>query len=425
MLRRALVVIVASASLFACSSHAVIPSSPQGGGAFIPAILQSGGGEQWEQFLPPAGLQPAAIIAGPITSMWFAANGNIWNVGMSGAFTQMTTLAPGASIFGLVEGPDKNIWFTTDEFSQSEVYKMTPTGQLTLVSSINDGNGSYGAMCVGPDGNLWMTGTNSIERMTLDGTVTVIPLPKGVPELITSALDGGIWFTYNDGPLGIGRVDPTTLEVQQYDAPAGYGNLAGLVAGNDGNLWSGSVIGKLGRIVRITTGGVYTDYRPGIKSPVPIGVDVQGPSNLLYAVGVNNSGKYIVRFNESRLAADSSILFPDSGHKSVSGMALGPDGNLWMSDITYDAINVYVVRELTVSPTSVSESVGAQTTLTAAETKTPPTKLRAVSSNPNIAAVADGQTVGSFVVTGVASGSCSVRISDDRGNLVNVTITVN
>jgi hypothetical protein len=52
-------------------------------------------------------------------------------------------------------------------------------------------------MILGPDGNLWFTHGNSIDRLKVDGTITEYPVPTagGNPSALVIGGDGNLWFT--------------------------------------------------------------------------------------------------------------------------------------------------------------------------------------------------------------------------------------
>jgi virginiamycin B lyase len=118
---------------------------------------------------------------------------------------------------------------------------ISASGQLT--SFTLPGNDAL-AIVTGPDGNLWCTNGQTIDRMTTSGTLTVFPLPDGVlGRDLTWGSDGNIWFT-ECGPNGspttgamdhIGRMTPNG-DITQFAVPTGTFPYT-IVNGPDGNLY--------------------------------------------------------------------------------------------------------------------------------------------------------------------------------------------
>src|SRR5262249_29968220 len=110
---------------------------------------------------------------------------------------QLPLLTTGAHIgaAGITAGPGGNLSFTAPV--QSEVGRITPSGQVTEFSTLGN---EPGAITAGPDGNLWFVGNfvgGKVGRITPDGQVTEFSLPNAFiqPVAITAGPDGNVWFT--------------------------------------------------------------------------------------------------------------------------------------------------------------------------------------------------------------------------------------
>lgn len=336
---------------------------------------------------------------------------------MDGVITNVTNLS-GATFADLTLGPDKNIWATADDPSRGfEVVQITPSGisqRFPVTANV---------ICAGPDGNLWFDDGANIDRMTTSGVITQVPIPfNGSVLSIAPSRDGGVWFT--DQALNqavIGRVDPHTLAIVTYDMSAYQPLLGNLVGGSDGNVWTSRQ--SDGDLIRITPSGGISTYPHGlprkIRNDNPWLAERDGTLFLVFGLS-----KYLIRFSEAHTSVIDRVRMPDSNSQEPVRTSIGPDLNLWTSDVEGEQFVVYVRHVLIVTPISIVLNVGATQTATASELKTKATQLRAASSNPAIASVTNGPTAGTFVVTGIAIGSCTITIDDQRGNSVSVPITV-
>ena len=83
--------------------------------------------------------------------------------------------------FGIVSGPDGNLWFT--EGNRDVVARITPKGEITEYHTPT-ALSQPGAITVGSDGNLWFTemSGNNIGRLTTAGVFTEYPIPTQYSE---------------------------------------------------------------------------------------------------------------------------------------------------------------------------------------------------------------------------------------------------
>lgn len=438
-MRSRLCIAVLAAGMIGCSSHSAVVSTPTGQRE-LPKVVQIGDGSTFA-FVPTPNLVPFTTVKGADRNLWFIGGPpgnitqNVYTISMTGVVTKMTNFS-GVTLWDITEGSDKNTWFTdNDPQLGPEVVRLTPTGQTTFYGLPGP---SVSSICTGPDGNLWFVLASgyqgidlSVDRMTPDGVITNISLGfSGDISSITAGPDGGVWFTESgvNSDL-VGRIDVHTLAFTRYDA-TGYGPMFGnIIKGRDGNLWTSRRTD--GDLVRITPTGSFSSYPHGLPRKITndnpwLVMDDGGPrfGDVIYAV--YGSSRYIVRFSVMRLRQIDIIALPHPGSSNTGiRAALGPDSNVWTTDYQGTEYIAYILHTLTVSPTSMTLSVGASQTITASERHVDPSVLRATSSNPGIAAVGNGGIAGTFVVTGVAVGTCTVTIDDQKGNSVNVSVTVN
>jgi hypothetical protein len=141
-------------------------------------------------------------------------------------------------------------------------------GQAVMDFPIPNGYESKG-IAAGPDGKIWFAEYLKIGRVTLTGDITLFTTPTFSYSNggIASGPDGNLWFTEQVGVIG--RITPAGAIVE-FQLPVDFlaPTPGAIVAGSDGNLWftevaivfNGSVYGAVGRIGRITTAGLITEF---------------------------------------------------------------------------------------------------------------------------------------------------------------------
>jgi len=146
--------------------------------------------------------------------------------------------------------PDGTVWYTAQ--TTGELGRLDPATGETHHIPLGAGSSPHGVI-VGPDEAPWITdsGLNAIVRVD-PGTeeVKVFPLPveTGYVNLNTAAFDanGVLWFTGQGGIYG--RLDPSTGDMQVFDAPRGRGPY-GMAATPDGTVYYASLANDhVGRI---------------------------------------------------------------------------------------------------------------------------------------------------------------------------------
>jgi virginiamycin B lyase len=147
---------------------------------------------------------------------------------------------------GLISGPDGYLWFT--DSSKSQLDRASLSGVIQSMAL----PGGTAALTTGPDGNIWvvMMASNEIARVREDGTFTgfPIPTPMSFPQAIATGPDGAVWFT-ESGLNKLGRLDPSTGKIVEYDVPTPNAFPQFLTACG-GDLWvTEANVGKLARIV--------------------------------------------------------------------------------------------------------------------------------------------------------------------------------
>ena len=192
--------------------------------------------------------------------------------------------------------------------------------------------------------------------MTTAGAVTEFPLAAGVPSTITAGSDGALWFTETElvpGPQGnrpngkIGRVT-TTGQVREFTLPHAGTDAGAITAGPDDALWfteghndprTGTQLSAIGRI---TPAGTIREFPLPRPNTTFTGITA-GPDHALWftAQTVDPTGSGTAQIGRITTAGAFSFFPVPATSMLMSagpggGIAPGPDGNLWFTEITRD-----------------------------------------------------------------------------------------
>ena len=276
--------------------------------------------------LPAANSQPKYPTVGPDGSIWFVEVNSIGKISYGGDITEFPLPDGPGTAQQITLGPDGNVWFTE---TTRKIGKISPTGEITQYA-LPAGSGIPNAITSGPDGNIWFTESNAsaIGRITPEGTITEYPegTAKGTQaSAITSGPNGNVWFTETGAPA-VAEIAPNGT-ITRFPITAQLAGPESIVTGSDGNVWfSDPVQGTIGRV---TTTGQFNEYHvfPAIDHLV------QGPDSALYG---EMAGGEVLRMDfAGNITNEQPIL---DAYGDDSGLALGLDGNLWMTETTSNAI---------------------------------------------------------------------------------------
>jgi len=243
--------------------------------------------------------------------------GTIYRVTTNGVFLQLYNFTNGLDgsypVAGLIQGTNGNFYGTTTwggSHSSGTVFQMLPNGAITSLYSFtggNDGDSPYGALVQASDGNFYGTtvigGSNSlgaIFKMTPGGVITPLYSFTGT----------------NDGAYPY----------------------AGLIQGADGNFYGTTTFGgphDAGSIFKITPGGVLTrlySFTGGADGDSPLAGLLQGNDGNLYGTTYQGGGVGVgTVFKLGTNGAFSTLYsFSDTdGAFPFAGLALGTDGKLY------------------------------------------------------------------------------------------------
>ena len=352
-------------------------------------------GQITEYPIPTADGAPREIVAGPDDNLWFTDDDGIGRVTLSGQVTEFALPSPDDAV-GIAAEPDGDVWFTDQGNNAigriTTGSGFTRPGQVTEYP-IPTAKSGPNAIAAGPDGNLWFTEENDqtvgasrqIGRITPAGQITEYPIPTTMsdPAGIAAGPDGNVWFTEGGGEH-IGRITPAG-QITEYRIPTAVADPTGIAVGSDGNLWFTEYYG--GSIGRILTGAPaasasapavtgsprrgdevtcegeqWADWagrQPVLDAPdaTPPGVQwllggapIAGATGTTYTPVGGEEGDQLsctvtafYPFLDVTVSATSAgvTVLPPAGPTPVrefpagsatSGIAAGPDGNLWFTE---------------------------------------------------------------------------------------------
>jgi streptogramin lyase len=420
--------------LAACQSGSVSPIAPSDqtdSHSISPHIVQGGSGAKFIEAYDVACVD--GLIAGPLTSIWFVdqCTDRVGRINMADETTTFSLHAPVA----IVVGGDKNLWVLThDTLRAQTIVKVTPSGSMTPYGIPCASGSTVNQIGSGADGNIWFTDSTAylVGRMRLDGTSTCFRT-KGSDSWgyqIGAGPDGNFWFL--DGPPHlISKITPSGM-LTEYPDPQGCTTV--MTAG-DGNLYCGSPNG----IFRVSTND-GSEKLVAPQSANYLATAGKGDGALLFyscpGDGFTTCSSPTRVMGSTNTNYQLITLHIASGHWHADNLPLdqpvarnvasGPDGNLWYfwySSPNRGGIGVDVLRELSVSPTSLNIRVGQSQTVTAFESGRSTGPLSASTSNPAVATVLPGSG-DTFIVTAQGIGSATIRIADSMHNFVRVSVTV-
>lgn len=153
---------------------------------------------------------PLQIVSGSDGRLWtgdFEGN-SIAATSTSGAF-QIYNLDNDVQLNGMTVGPDGNVWFLDQQYSNPAVGVITPLG-ISQEFPIGVANAAPAQIAPGPAGSntLWFTqGNGNIGKVTTAGVVTSYPATstQANPNGIVTGPDGALWFT-EGGCSALGRI---------------------------------------------------------------------------------------------------------------------------------------------------------------------------------------------------------------------------
>ena len=400
--------------------------TPNVGGVSIPQVVQQQGSGSWVT-LPLNKTneieQGQAFVAGFDDAVWYCGATFVNRVSMSDIVT--ATSVP--NCWDLTSDPDGNLYFVADQSKATpRIGRIDSTGHVTFVSLSLQTVATF--MSSDNAGNLWV-GQNAdyIHRIT-PGTGNVVTFRIASPDGsevvftgITQGSDGSIWYSCKsaNGAYCYGYITQDGSTSQSWVVP----QVSPPIAASDNGIWFSEGLA----VARVDPSTKSIVTYP-VSNPINAVAGVQGTPDHIYFL---TKGHQLVNYNIHTHAELAGVTIPsDPGDMLNQRLVKGPDRNLWVpgnivhTDDDGTSFEVYVLRALSTSPTSITVSVGQDTPLTVSEKHVLKLVVTATSTNQAFATVAPGNGPGSFTVTGVSPGSCDITIADKFGNSIEVPVTI-
>ena len=221
-------------------------------------------------------------------------------------------------------GPDGNLWFTDN------IARITPQGVLTEFTVTSPTTYvPLPGIARGPDGNLWYISGTTLGRISPQGhVVAAVAMPPRVRYItgLTTAPDGTLWVGLSTGS----ETDQLTHEIARVTAsgeviavalPKPVAPTGGLVAGADGNLWVAAMDKPIGRITRT---GQLTEF--AVATDQPLNQLTPGPDGNIWFI---DAGGKVGRITPT--GAVTLFQTAEQANVGMTSIGAGPDGNIWFS----------------------------------------------------------------------------------------------
>jgi virginiamycin B lyase len=248
------------------------------------------------------------------------------------------TVTPGSASGASAATVHVNVKYTGDICGIYDVFEV-PTA-----------NAQVRGITAGPDGALWFTEFtgNKIGRIPTNVGASTdirefsIPTANSGAIAIVAGSDGNLWFVEPGGPK-VARISPGATsgsQIVEFSVPSG-GEPVGIAAGSDGDLWFTECVGdRIGRIApSATSGSDIREYSTPSAHSFPLGI-VSRPSSLIFG------NMWFTEAGTGSIASISTRAFPppvitefSEGMKFPAGIAVGPDGDLWVADEVGNAVH--------------------------------------------------------------------------------------
>jgi streptogramin lyase len=342
-----------------------------------------------------AGFSPSQITSGPDGRLWYTTEQQgIEAITTAGTPTAYSGVGTGAGSSGIADSPNGTLAFlqgTSGNYPGGSITEASTAGALAHGPSALQGSGGV-SLTTGPDGNLWYVAPGYVCRIdpSLDpATQSCVALDQQSPGTsvgatsIATGSDQSLWVTEADldAIVKVNPALPPGGALTSYPLPA-HGATSrpfDIVAGPDGALWFGEILGN--RIGRITTTGQITEYDLPNANSDPEGI-AQGPDGAIWFA--EQAGDRIGRITTGGQITEYPVPTPNSRPTAI---VTGPDGALWFTEAGAARIGRYLPTASAPPPTTSSSS----STTTGSSTAPGPPPV------PSLAVVGGGPVVGHVV----------------------------
>jgi virginiamycin B lyase len=170
-----------------------------------------------------------------------------------------------------------------------------------------------------------------LEGRCMPSTLTelpVLPTASAAPTGITTAYDGGVWFTKNSANK-VARLNPATGAVIEYSVPTAASAPDQITATPDGNVWFTERYGRhIGRINQ--AGGAIAEFAvPGTGAYPTAIATVSG--TVWFATADSAATARLDRISSTGTITQ---LATGATRTTITSITGGPDGNLWVTEVS-------------------------------------------------------------------------------------------
>lgn len=218
--------------------------------------------------------------------------------------------------------PDGSVWVA--EMNVNKLVRLDPRADVIQEFRFSGEYRETMGIAIAADGRVWLAQQHAMALGMfdpVDGRYHEFPIPGGVSAPVGIAIgpDGAVWFTEMSGDR-IGRFDPRTARFRQYRIPTNDAAPYWLTVGPDGRVWFTEFAGGKVGLLDPDTGSVREYAIPGHPNLPALAVTRDG------TVWVTSIQGALYRLSPLT-GAIRAIPLPVAGDY---GLAVGPDGELWV-----------------------------------------------------------------------------------------------
>ncbi|HSF03212.1 MAG TPA: hypothetical protein VLA62_09385 [Solirubrobacterales bacterium] len=227
----------------------------------------------------------------------------------------------------IARGPDGNIWLTlSDSGDNNTLARVRPNGEVTEFAPAAVVNPV--GITSGPDGNLWLTRNGGVIRVPPADPDLAQDFAIGAitqPQAIRSGPGGMLWTASADQLVSIPPANPAA----GFEATTINGMAARGIAASGGRLWIADFGGQ--RIVSTTPGGNPSFFDVGGGPQEVAG----GPSKQVAYSNPISDPQTVGRIRQGGTARRTRVPQTDP-----FGIAFAPDGHWWIAEFAKHALGL-------------------------------------------------------------------------------------
>jgi hypothetical protein len=293
-------------------------------------------------------------------------------------------------------------------------YIIEFNSNLSLRQAVLIANGEpANDITAGPNGTMLFAQNDNIGLLTPPNTFAFYPIPSGPVGASSIILDSnGMAYFTEPQTHSVGKYDPLTHKIIEVSLAAQGANCTptALVQSFFDIFVECAPEQTILRLDQNAT--VMNQYNVGQPLSFSPHALVVGSDNIVYG-GIANGG--LSRIGNNMLLQPLQFPFP----ASPFSLNAGPDGNVYATDPQNQAIDIYIIHLMTLSPPVINfHVIGDMTNLSVKEIRYNG-PWTAISSNPAVCDVHQSTPKNTFKVRAIGSGLSNIKITDR--NLNNTT----